>query len=115
MKRFAAIVCFGLVLPCAAASAADETPEARAARFYAAGLEAPLLELRKGAMLVDTCTHRLRSACSKEQRALASKSQTLTLLDALTLFPQRPAEIPQLASRSRASSRRRWKKAARRW
>jgi hypothetical protein len=76
------------------AAAANEPPEARAARFYAAGLEAPLLELRKGAMLVDTCTHRLRGACSKEQRALASKSQTLTLLDALTLFPQRLAEDP---------------------
>jgi hypothetical protein len=94
MKRFAAIVWFGVALPCAAASAADETPEARAARFYATGLEAPLLELRKGAMLADTCTHRLRGACSREQRALASKSQTLALLDALTLFPQRPAEDP---------------------
>jgi hypothetical protein len=76
------------------ATAAEESPEARAARFYAAGLEAPLLELRRGAMLADTCTQRLRGACSKEQRAMASKSQTLTLLDALTLFPQRPAEDP---------------------
>jgi hypothetical protein len=94
MKRFAVIVCLGVALPGAVASAADESAEARAARFYAAGLEAPLLELRKGAMLADTCAQRLRGACSKEQRALASKTQTLTLLDALTLFPQRPAEDP---------------------
>lgn len=78
----------------AVAVAADESPEVRAARTYAVGLDVPLLELRRGAMLVDTCTHRLRRACSKEQRKLAAKSQTLVLLDALTLFPQRPTEDP---------------------
>ncbi len=92
MKRFAAIACVCLTLPCAAA--AGESTEARAARFYAAGLEAALLELRRGVMLVETCTHRLRRACSKEQRGLAANSRTLTLLDALELFPQRPEGDP---------------------
>lgn len=76
------------------AVAAGESPEVRAARTYAVGLDAPLLELRRGAMLVETCTHRLKRACTKEQRKLAAKSQSLVLLDALTLFPQRPTEDP---------------------
>jgi hypothetical protein len=74
----------------AAAQSAD-TPVMRAARFYAAGLERPLLELRTGAELLQTCTTRLRRACSKEQRRLAAGHRTLALLDELTLFPQRPA------------------------
>jgi hypothetical protein len=101
MKRRAAIAGFCLALS-AVAAAAEETAEARAARFYAAGLEAPLLALRRGAMLIETCTQRLRRACTKEQRGLAAGSRTLTLLDALTLFPQRPAEDPVAGiSRSR--------------
>lgn len=98
---------FALLALTTVAAAADEPPEARAARFYAVGLEAPLLELRRGAMLVDTCTHRLRGACSREQRALASKSHVLTLLDALTLFPQRPAQDPAVGiTRSRELARK---------
>src|SRR5688572_17878916 len=104
MKRFAAIACLALS---AATASADAPAEARAARFYAAGLEAPLLELRRGAMLVETCTQRLRRACSKEQRGLAAGSRTLTLLDALTLFPQRPAEDPAAGiTRSRELARK---------
>jgi hypothetical protein len=36
----------------------------------------------------------LRRACSKEQRQLAAGNRTASLLDALTLFPQRPAADP---------------------
>jgi len=74
-----------------AAAQSGDTPAIRAARFYAAGLERPLLELRTGAELLQICTTRLRRACSKEQRRLAAGTRTLTLLDELTLFPQRPA------------------------
>lgn len=76
----------------AATPAAEEPASVRAARFYAAGLEIPLLELRRGAMLLQTCTTRMRRACSKEQRHLATGNRTLRLLDELTLFPQRPAD-----------------------
>jgi hypothetical protein len=85
------LVAFVLLLPLVAA-AAEEPASARAARFYAAGLETPLLELRRGAMLLQTCTTRMRRACSKEQRQLATGNRTLTLLDELTLFPQRPTD-----------------------
>ena len=74
----------------AAATEPAGSPAIRAARFYAAGLERPLLELRTGIELLKTCTTRLRRACSKEQRELAAGNHTLALLDELTLFPQRP-------------------------
>jgi hypothetical protein len=91
MPRAVAVACLLLALPGAAAVAADEASEARAARFFAAGLELPLLELRRGALLADACAHRMRRACSREQRRLAAGNRTLALLDELTLFPQRPA------------------------
>lgn len=75
-----------------AIASADESPRVRAARYYAAGIEVPLLELRRGATLVETCVTRLRRACSKEQRRLAAGSRALALLDELTLFPRRPSE-----------------------
>jgi hypothetical protein len=75
----------------AAAEPGHAVPEP-VARYYAAGLELPLLELRRGAMLLDACASRLKRACSKQQRTLAANSRTLTLLDELTLFPQRPAD-----------------------
>jgi hypothetical protein len=73
---------------------ADESADARAARYYAAGLEQPLLLLRAGTQLVAACKGRLRAACSKQQRELAAQDRTVKLLDALTLFPQRPATDP---------------------
>lgn len=97
MKRGVASVCILLVLPCAAARADDAKPDpmASAARFYAAGLETPLLELRRGALLIDTCTTRMRRACSKEQRQLAPTHRATSLLDELTLFPQRTSgDVP---------------------
>jgi hypothetical protein len=78
----------------ASAEVLPENARARAARYYANGLEQPLMQLRRGALLLQACTGRLRSACSKEQRGLASKNHTIALLDELTLFPQRPAEDP---------------------
>ncbi len=71
------------------AAAADGTAEARAARFYAEGLEAPLLQLRAGALLVQACQGRLRRGCGKDQVDLAADGRLIALLDALTLFPQR--------------------------
>jgi hypothetical protein len=71
------------------AVAADETAEVRAARFYAAGLHLPLLQIRNGVMLVRACAKRLRRGCNEEQRELAANDRTLLLLDELTLFPQR--------------------------
>ena len=73
----------------ACTAAAGETPKVRAARFYAAGLELPLLQIRTGVKLLQTCSARLRRGCDKKQRELASDSRTLLLLDELTLFPQR--------------------------
>jgi len=92
-----ALTGFLLMLGAATAAAADPvdaTSDARAARFYAEGLEKPLLELRNGALLGRACTERLKRACTKEQRELAAGDTSLTLLDALTLFPQRPATDP---------------------
>ena len=84
-----------LLFICAAsAAAAADTPKARAARFYAAGLELPLLELRNGLMLVQACSDRLRRACDAEQRELGANNHALLLLDELTLFPQRPTRDP---------------------
>ena len=71
----------------AAAASANESAEARAARFYAAGLEIPLLEIRNGVMLVKACSKRLRRGCDKQQRELAGNDRTLRLLEELTLFP----------------------------
>lgn len=84
---------------------ADDSAESRAARYYAEGLELPLLQLRTGAMLIDACAQRLRRACDEEQRKLAAQSKVLTLLDALTLFPQRPPADPA-ASITRAAELR---------
>lgn len=83
------IACSALLATSAAAQSAD-TPRTRAAKFYAAGLEEPLMELRRGALLIQSCAKRLRGACTKEQRELSAKSRTVMLLDALTLFPARP-------------------------
>ena len=95
MGRVAAKACVLLALLClTTVASADETPRARAARYYAAGLETPLLELRRGVMLLDQCTTRMRRACSREQRELAARHRTLALLDALTLFPPPSESAP---------------------
>jgi hypothetical protein len=79
-----------LIFVCATGTAAaDETADIRAARFYAAGLELPLLQIRNGVMLVQACSGRLRRGCDEKQRELAADNRTLLLLDELTLFPQR--------------------------
>ena len=83
-----------LLLAFAPAAAAGETGSERAARFYADGLELPLLQMRRGMMLVRVCVERLRRGCDKQQRELAAHNQTLLLLDELTLFPQRSAQDP---------------------
>ena len=67
---------------------------ARAAKFYAAGLESPLLQLRTGALLVRACKDQLRKGCEAEQADLAARNEVITLLDALTLFPQRSETDP---------------------
>lgn len=77
------------VFTAAASVGAADTPDARAARYYAEGLEKPLLHLRTGAALIQSCGGRLRKICSAGQRKLASGFSILALLDALTLFPQR--------------------------
>jgi len=89
-----------LMFACTAAAAAgDETPKTRAARFYAAGLERPLLQIQTGVMLLQACTARLRRGCDKKQREMASDSRTLLLLDELTLFPQRLPQDPAVGIR----------------
>jgi hypothetical protein len=90
-----------LLCACAMAAAAQDTPEARAAHYYAQGLERPLLQLRTGAQLVQACADRLKRACDQEQRRLAAGNRVLDLLDALTLFPQR-LEAHPAASVSKA-------------
>ena len=80
--------------PCFAGTL-DESATERAARFYAADLERPLLQLRTGAALIQTCATRLRSACNAQQRK-AGRQEVLTLLDALTLFPQRLEADPSV-------------------
>jgi hypothetical protein len=87
------------------AAAADDTAEVRAARFYAAGLELPLLQIRNGVMLVQACSGRLRRGCNEKQRELAANNRALLLLDELTLFPQRPTQDPA-AGVSKASELR---------
>jgi hypothetical protein len=93
-NRLALLIVAWLATDFAGAQSASESPEARAARFYAAGLEQPLMQLRTGALLLQTCTQRLRRACTKPQRQLTANSRMLALLDVLTLFPQRPAADP---------------------
>lgn len=83
-----------LMLAFPVADAADETAEVRAARFYAAGLELPLLQIRRGVMLVQACSRRLRWGCDEQQRELAANNRAILLLDELTLFPQRLTEDP---------------------
>jgi hypothetical protein len=85
----ALLLCAGACL----AGSASESAAQRAARFFAADLERPLLQLRTGAALIQVCATRLRSACNAEQRKAGSQN-VLTLLDALTLFPQRPEGDP---------------------
>jgi hypothetical protein len=83
-----------LVWLAATASAADiaATPDTRAASYYAADLEHPLLRMRAGATLIGSCVGRLRRACNPEQRKLAAGNRTIALLDELTLFPRRLTE-----------------------
>jgi hypothetical protein len=88
------IACAGFAASAAPADSAVDPAKVRAATFYAAGLELPLMELRRGVLLARSCHGRLRLACTREQRALAASSHTLALLDALTLFPERPADDP---------------------
>jgi len=76
----------------AADSAGGETPAMHAARFYATGLEQPLQQIRSGALLVQSCTARLRRACTKQQREMAANNRSLELIDALSLFPPRPED-----------------------
>jgi hypothetical protein len=67
----------------------------RAAHYYAAGLQQPLLQVRAGSQIVATCEGRFRAKCSKRHREAASRTGvTLEYLDALTLFPERPAADP---------------------
>jgi hypothetical protein len=89
-RRALLIIACSTLMAASAVAVPDESPRVRAARYYAAGIETPLLELRRGALLVQTCATRLRRACSKEQRRLAGSTGSLALLDELTLFPQRP-------------------------
>jgi hypothetical protein len=76
----------------AAGDLATATPDTRAANFYAADLELPLLRMRAGATLVESCIGRLRRACNAEQRKHATDRRTIALLDELSLFPQRLTE-----------------------
>jgi hypothetical protein len=67
----------------------------RAARYYAAGLQQPLLQVRAGSQIVATCQGRFRAKCSKRHREAARRAGvTLEYLDALTLFPERPTTDP---------------------
>jgi hypothetical protein len=68
--------------------AAEGNPLSRAAHYYAQGLELPLLQIRSGARLIEGCAT-MPKACTAEQHRLAGGHSVLTLLDALTLFPQR--------------------------
>lgn len=86
-----------LLLAChctAPAAALEETADARAARYFADGLEVPLGQLRAGAMLIQACRARLRGACDAEQVRLAAGNHILALLDALTLFPPQSTAEP---------------------
>lgn len=84
---------FLLALACAAPAHAElpATADTRAARYYAQGLEIPLLQVRAAAELVRICAGTLQKACTEEQRKAAAGTSALVLLDALSLFPQRPA------------------------
>ena len=89
--RPALLLCLALV---AGDALADESPDVRAARYYAEGLDKPLLQVRAGAVLIQACADRLQKACTPDQRKAAAGASALTLLDQLTLFPQRPSEDP---------------------
>jgi len=89
-----AFLFFACVAAAPAAATTDEAGKVRAARYYAAGLELPLLQIRNGVMLVKACTKRLRRGCDEQQRDLAASNRTLLLLDELTLFPQRLTQDP---------------------
>ncbi len=79
----------------ALANGAEPTAAEFAARYYATGLQEPLLQIRAGSQIVTTCQSRFRSKCSKRHREAAARAGlTLEYLDALTLFPGRPASDP---------------------
>jgi hypothetical protein len=90
----------------ARAVAAGETTESRAARYFAEGLETSLLHMRAGTVLVQACKGRLRSACGRDQLELAAGNQVITLLDALTLFPQRLDVDPAASAKKPQDLRR---------
>jgi hypothetical protein len=80
------------------AADADPAAGARAARYYSEGLQAPLLQLRAGAQIVETCRRRFRAECSERHRLAAGKAlHVLEYLDALTLFPERLDSDPAAA------------------
>ena len=61
---------------CARADAAEgDALAAAAARYYADGLQAPMLQIRAGTAIVGTCKKRFRSMCSKRHREAADKAR----------------------------------------
>lgn len=95
--RFA-LPLFALLVGAGAAQAADAESAgaaARAARYYAFGLQAPLLEIRAGAQIVAACHRRFRAQCSGQHREAGDRARlALEYLDALTLFPERSPANP---------------------
>lgn len=87
--RIALLVVAGVF---ASSAAAGESSAARAAKYYAEGLDRPLIQLRTAAQLAQFCD-RLKRGC-QEKRLLAAGGNIIELLDALTLFPQRAAIDP---------------------
>lgn len=77
-----------LIAICVTPAIAEEYAEARAARYYAEGLDRPLSQLRQGAALVQACV--ASKACKSAQQP-AANGDVIDLLDALTLFEARPA------------------------
>jgi hypothetical protein len=95
--RFA-LTLFALLAAAGASRAGHVEPAAmagRAARYYASGLQAPLLEIRAATQIVATCQRRFRARCSKPHREAADRAGlTLEYLDALSLFPERLSADP---------------------
>lgn len=94
--RFATLLLAFLSGDASLAQGAESTGSAeRAARYYAAGLQEPLRQIRAGSQIVATCQDRFRAKCSKRHREAAARTGvTLEYLDALTLFAGQPAADP---------------------
>jgi hypothetical protein len=113
MNRLAAIACLLPAALCAVALAADQKADpkadmkARVARYYADGLEIPLLAMHTGTLVISECADRFAAECSERQKMAAAPDSESEILDLLTLFPLHVTSTPESRAKNYAEMRER--------